>query len=142
MDSTARLRPVRPEDESFLYEVYASTRLDELALTGWTEQQKKEFLQMQFGAQHRYYHEQFPEAEFHIILIQNLPIGRLYVDRRSDEIRIIDIALLPEYRNAGIGSMFLHNLMEEAEQSRESDNDAQDCKHSERFVNGVHPEKS
>jgi len=114
MDTMASLRPVRPEDEGFLYDVYASTRTEELSVTGWTDLQKEQFLQMQFGAQHQYYKQQFPQAEFQIILLQNRPIGRLYVDRRQDEIRIIDIALLTEYRNAGIGSMFLQKMMAEA----------------------------
>ena len=46
------------------------------------------------------------------------PIGRLYVDRRTEEIRIIDIALLPEYRGKGVGSKLIRALLDEAEQER------------------------
>jgi N-acetylglutamate synthase-like GNAT family acetyltransferase len=38
-------------------------------------------------------------------------IGRLYLDYCRDEIRIINIALLPNYRNQGVGSGFLKAIL-------------------------------
>jgi ribosomal protein S18 acetylase RimI-like enzyme len=108
------LRPIRPDDEGFLYDVYASTRLDELATLGWSEPQREAFLRMQFRAQHQSYLTQFPMADFAIILHHGRPIGRLYIERRADEMRGIDIALLPEYRRAGIGTTILRDLLAEA----------------------------
>ena len=116
MNASVTFRPVRSEDESFLFEVYASTREEELAVLDWDEAQKEAFLRMQFTAQHRYYREQFPAADFQILLAGDLPIGRLYVDRREDEIRIIDIALLPQHRNTGTGTAILKDLLAEAAQ--------------------------
>lgn len=116
MDRLVTLRPITPEDDGFLYRIYASTREDELAVVDWDDGQKKEFLEMQFTAQHAFYMEQFPQAEFRIILLDEEPIGRLYVDRREDEIRIIDIALLAEHRNKGIGSTFLNDILSEGQQ--------------------------
>ena len=52
---------------------------------------------MPFDAQHAYYQEHYAGAAFDVILVDGQPAGRLYVARESDEIRIIDIALLPEY---------------------------------------------
>jgi len=109
------LRDCLPTDEPFLYRVYASTREEELAPLAWSDVQKKQFLHMQFDAQHRYYHDQFTDAEFQIIILDGERIGRLYVDRRSDEIRLIDIALLPAYRNMGIGSELIGILLKEAQ---------------------------
>lgn len=111
------LRPASPADRGFLYRVYASTRIDELAPLGWDEAQIRSFLEMQFSAQHDYYHAQFPKAEFQIILKDGEPVGRLYVDHRLNEIRIIDIALLPEHRGKGIGSALLSPIFEEAAKS-------------------------
>ena len=105
------LRPAGPDDEPFLYRVYAGTREDELAAVDWDAAQQAAFLRGQFEAQHHYYHEQFGSAEFQIILLGGEPIGRLYVDRRDDEIRIIDIALLPAHRNAGLGEALLTDLL-------------------------------
>ena len=112
--SSVRLRPIRPEDEPFLYDVYASTRLEELAPLGWSAEQQAAFLAQQFNAQHQYYQATYADADFQIILLNNQPAGRLYVERRDDEIRLIDIALLPAYRGAGVGSRLLHELLDEA----------------------------
>lgn len=114
MDRTITLRPIRPDDEAFLYRVYASTREDELAVLDWDRAQKEEFLRMQFRAQHTFYLEQFTQAQFDLIVLDGEPVGRLYVDRRSDEIRIVDIALLTEHRRRGIGSRLLNDLLAEA----------------------------
>jgi GNAT superfamily N-acetyltransferase len=108
------LRPIRPGNEGFLYDVYASTRLDELAALGWSDAQREAFLRMQFRAQHQSYLAQFPMADFAIILRHERPIGRLYIERKTDEMRGIDIALLPEYRQAGIGTAILRDLLSEA----------------------------
>jgi len=108
------LRPICPEDENFLYEVYASTRLDELAALGWSDAQREAFLRMQFRAQQQAYLAQFPMADLAIILCYERPIGRLYIERKTDEMRGIDIALLPEYRQSGIGTALLQDLLAEA----------------------------
>ena len=109
-----RLRPIAAADQLFLCRVYASTRQSEMALVSWSEAEKEAFLRMQFEAQHSYYQDEFPKAAFQVIELEGRPIGRLYVDRRPDEIRLIDITLLPEFRNAGIGSQLLHDLLGEA----------------------------
>ncbi len=118
MDDGITLRPIRPDDEAFLYRVYASTRQDELAPLGWSEEQKGAFLRMQFDAQHRYYQAQYPDAAFQVIQRGESPIGRLYVRRCPDEVSVIDIALLPEYRRAGVGSALLREILSEAAGAR------------------------
>jgi len=107
-------RQISAQDESFLYRLYASTRQEELAQTGWDEIEKENFLKMQFAAQHKFYREQFSRAAFNLILLDKMPIGRLYLDRRRDEIRIIDIALLPAYRCQGLGTKLMNDILTEA----------------------------
>lgn len=111
------LRPVEPGDEEFLYRVYASTREAELAQTGWDETQRAAFLRMQFDAQSSHYEEHYGGAEFSVILFDGTPVGRLYVARWREEIRIVDIALLPEHRGMGIGTRLLRGLVSESETS-------------------------
>jgi len=111
------LRPVTPEDEEFLVGVYASVRAAELALVPWTDAQREAFVRMQFEAQQQHYRERNPGATHHIILLDSAPIGRLYVARRENEIRIMDITILPEYRGRGLGTPLIVELMSEAEKA-------------------------
>ena len=111
------LRDVLPEDEAFLFEVYASTRAQELALVSWDDEQRKSFLTMQFAAQHSHYRERFPDASYSLILRDDSPVGRLYILRKKGEIRILDVTLLPEYRNGGIGTSLVRDLLDEAAQA-------------------------
>jgi ribosomal protein S18 acetylase RimI-like enzyme len=108
------LRPVREEDDDFLLSVYASTRADELARVPWTQEQKEAFLRMQFAAQKRHYAAEYPHAGHDIILVEGVPAGRVYVDRSGDELHILDITVLPQYRNRGTGSWFLRQVLDEA----------------------------
>ena len=110
-----RFRPITLGDEPFLSQVYASTRLDELAVTDWTDEQKVAFLQMQFVAQHKFYQENYTDTDFLVILQDDTLIGRLYVARWKEEIRIVDIAILPAYRRSGIGTTILRDLLAEAD---------------------------
>src|SRR5882724_5186909 len=111
------LRDASEKDEAFLREVYASTRAQELALIPWNDEQREAFLRMQFDAQHLHYHSQFPEASYQIILNEAEAIGRLYVLRKEAEIRILDITLLPQHRDAGIGTPLIRELLREADQT-------------------------
>lgn len=108
------LRTIQTEDREFLLRVYASTRVEELALTDWDEAQKQAFLLQQFEAQHHHYQAHYREAWFDLILLDGEPVGRLYVARWPEEIRIMDIALLPAFRNRGVGGGLLRDLLEKA----------------------------
>jgi GNAT superfamily N-acetyltransferase len=108
------LRPITAADGDFLRLVYAATREEELALVDWDDDQKAAFLEMQFTAQHAYYQEQFPQGSFDVIIVDDRPAGRLYVDRSPEEILVIDIALLPEFRGRGVGTEFLGRVLDEA----------------------------
>ncbi len=107
------LRAATPADEDLLRRVYRSTREDELALTGWAEAEKDAFIRMQFDAQKRSYEEQCPNASFDVVVVGGVPAGRLYVDRREEGTHILDVALLPEFRGAGVGSELLRRLLNE-----------------------------
>jgi len=107
-------RQANADDEPFLLVVYGSTRLEELALTNWDEAQRDAFVQMQFTAQQAHYRQNYPSGEHLIILLDGEAIGRLYVAEIAAEIRIIDVTILPEHRNAGIGTPLIRRLMETA----------------------------
>ena len=108
------LRPMSDLDLPFLQKVYFSTREDEMMLVSWNETEKQAFLESQFAAQHAYYQKYYANACFDVIERDNQPIGRLYVDHWEREIRIVDIALLPEYRGQGIGSHLISQIQSQA----------------------------
>ena len=108
------LRDVTPEDEPFLREVYASARAAELEMVPWSEEQKAAFLKFQFEAQDSQYRSQFTSADFQLIMNADAPVGRFYVLRTTDEIRILDITILPDSRSQGIGTSLIEQLLEEA----------------------------
>ncbi len=110
-------RSIDAKDQEFLFRVYASTRQEELAVLDWDPASKEAFLRMQFNAQHQYYREQFSQAAFWVIEKDGCPVGRLYLDQNDAELRVIDIALLPEYRGRGWGTALLEDVMAAAQQS-------------------------
>lgn len=102
------------EDLSFLATVYASTRLEEVASTGWPEEMQLQFLTHQADAQHRHYRRTYPNAEWLVIERGGEAIGRLFIEIWSDQVRLIDIALLPQGRGGGVGSAILADLQDMA----------------------------
>ncbi len=116
MDSRITLRPIGPDDMDFLLRVYGSTREEEMALViDWTAEQKAAFVRHQFEAQHAWYRDHYEGAQFDVILVDGVPAGRLYVHRRPAEIRLVDITLLPEFRQGGLGTSLLRDLLAEGE---------------------------
>ena len=109
------LRPAGDRDRAFLARVYGSTRADEMAVVPWSEEEKRTFLAQQFEAQSVDYARNYPDAAYDVVMVDGKPAGRLIVARWKDELHIVDIALLPEFRGRGIGSRLLQPLLEEAD---------------------------
>ncbi|QKD00982.1 N-acetyltransferase [Mesorhizobium loti R88b] len=107
-------RPSTEADLPFLSRLYASTRLEELAVTDWSEAQKAVFLDMQFQAQHAHYRKHYPDADWLVVEHAGQDIGRLYIERWPSQHRIIDIAFLPNHRRKGYGTALLRDLIDEA----------------------------
>lgn len=141
-------RPIEEADLPFLAELYASTRRDEVAQVPWSDEQKEAFLRWQFESQHQHYQTYYPDCEFLVIEAigerpgrggdegessgassgpaggsasggpRRRPIGRLYLDRWEEEIRLVDIALLPEHRGSGRGTAILERVLAEGRERR------------------------
>lgn len=108
------LRQVLPADEDFLYQVYASTRIEEVAAFGWGEEEQEAFLRMQYELQRLSYALTYPNAHHEVICVEEERAGQMLTNRSADTLTLVDISLLPEYRNRGIGSMLIRQLQEEA----------------------------
>ena len=109
------LRRVTQDDELFLLAVYASTREAELAQAAWAEGQREMFVRWQFDLQRREYDARFPDARYQLILIDGVPAGRIWTGEDEDQIRLLDIALLPQFQRRGAGTILLRELMKEAD---------------------------
>jgi ribosomal protein S18 acetylase RimI-like enzyme len=112
--SNILLKPATETDLEFQLTLYADTRSDEMSLVNWTDDQKHTFLSQQFQAQTKHYQINFPASTTKIIQLDDQPVGRLILNITETYIHIIDIALLFKYRNMGIGSILLKDLMKDA----------------------------
>ena len=108
------LRTVTPEDDEFLLAVYASTRAEELAQVNWEAGQKEIFVAWQFGLQRQEYDARYPNARYEVILVNDQPAGRIWIGEDDTQIRLLDIGLLKEFQNRGVGTFLLKELIAEA----------------------------
>ena len=105
---TLSYRPTTAEDEMFLRCLFESTR-DDLALL--PAELRAPLLDMQFRSQRGSYRVTFPDARYSMILVDQIPVGRMILDEQQDSIHLVDISILPEFRNRGIGSQVLRELI-------------------------------
>lgn len=108
-------RKVSENDFPFLRKVYRSTREEELSRSGMSDEDKSRFIEFQFNAQHAHYSQAYKDAEFDLILLDDEPAGRLYIWRTETQIRIMDIALVPDFQGKGIGTRILQSIIKESE---------------------------
>ena len=113
-------RPAAESDRAFLFELYASTRAQELAMVPWNEEQKRAFVEAQFAAQARGYQDSFPHATHEILTRDGVDVGRLYLTREIDNIQILDITIAAQARNEGIGAQVLAEIAAEADRNLQS----------------------
>lgn len=111
------LRAVTADDEALLLFIYDSSRAEELAQVQWQEGQREAFVKWQFDLQRREYDARYPGAEYDLILVDDQPAGRIWIGRDAEEIHLLDIVVLPEFQNRGVGGALLHSLIDEAKQS-------------------------
>jgi GNAT superfamily N-acetyltransferase len=112
--SSVTVRPVTAADDEFLLAVYTNTRADELAQVNWQPGQKESFVRWQFDLQRREYDARYPNARYQVVLVNNQPAGRIWVGEDETQIRLLDIGLLEEFQNRGVGTILLKRLITEA----------------------------
>jgi ribosomal protein S18 acetylase RimI-like enzyme len=120
MDNSVSLRPATADDAAFLELVYKSSRGDDLRGLGWDENRIGDFLSMQYEAQRAFDGQDHGKAMDQVILYDDKPVGRLLVESREQEIRCLDLAVLPDFRNRGVGTHLLRTLQTQATNSHRS----------------------
>lgn len=114
MKHSITVRPACATDEPFLFDVFCSVQKDQFASLEIPPDEKEQLMRIQFQAQQQQYRGQCPNADFDLVLNDGVPIGNFYALRGPDEFVLIDITLLPEHRNSGIGTMLVRDLILEA----------------------------
>jgi ribosomal protein S18 acetylase RimI-like enzyme len=109
------LRPITDNDLEFLLQLYASTRLAEKPFFNMNDEQWNEFIMLQFNCQHVQYMRNYDNATFDLVLVNDQPVGRLFVDWGKQEFRIVDIAFLPEFCGRGMGRKLIKSVITKAE---------------------------
>jgi len=98
------LRPATDDDRAFL------VGLNRAALGA--------YLEAAFGwddaALDAYFDEGFDASGGQVIQVDGVDVGELLVDERPGELRIVRLALLPEWQGRGIGSAVVRRLAERA----------------------------
>jgi len=100
----------------FLRDLYCTSRDEEIATVDWPAKQIKTFLHAQFELQQKHYTKTYPQSLRQLIHFNGQPIGRLYLnhDQLKQQIHLIDITILPEYRKLGIGAHLMTNIITQA----------------------------
>ncbi len=137
LDRGLDLRGETGADLDFLIDLYTSTRWEELAPVDWPDAAKRAFLAEQARLQHAHYLEHYAGAEMLLIsaplaavlngasaavtpwidttAAERALIGRIYLRTGASEIRLMEIALLPDLRGRGIGRRLISTLQSAAE---------------------------
>jgi len=111
------LRRVTVDDEAFLLHLFGTTR-EEFKFLNSTELDA--LLAMQFNLRQQQYRNGYPGGEDSLIIADGQPIGRIFINEDEDELTLVDVALLPEHRNQGIGSFLIDQLLVRAAAAKKS----------------------
>ena len=104
-------------DQPFLARLYATTRAD--ITSSWLPpEQQRILLEQQFQAQAADYGRNYPAEGHRVVELEDEPVGRVWLDSRPDELLVVDMALLPEHRCSGIGSLLLREIFAQADAAR------------------------
>jgi ribosomal protein S18 acetylase RimI-like enzyme len=109
-----RLRPCRDEDAEFLREVYVAYRWEEMQASGWPEAARRAFLHDQHRLQDAHYRQHYQGAARGVIEVAGQPAGRLYLYHCGHELRIVDVAFLPDFRGQGLGGAMITAVQQQA----------------------------
>ena len=108
------LRAYCPEDDPFLFELFASARAEQFSPLGFEPAQLEALLRLQYLAQTRDYAASHPRADHAIIWSGLRRVGRILTQENDGEIMLVDIAVLLQWRNCGIGTVLIRRLQETA----------------------------
>ena len=108
------LRAENGADEPFLHRLVIETVTQELAAESWPEPMRSHLTSLQYAARRQAVRTHFPDGHSRIILVDDREAGWLFFACLADEVRLVEIMILVEFRGRGIGSMVIRCLIENA----------------------------
>ena len=118
MSQVLTLRPARTDDEEFLNRLFYSVYLEKLQLVALSAEEKKTLVELMYQSFTRHYNSVAPASDDRLVLLDNESIGRMILLHLREEIRLADLAILPQYRCRGIGSALIGQLQTESTMSK------------------------
>ena len=113
-EESITLRPATEDDRQFLLALYKSSRGDDLRDLGWEEERIAEFLEMQYEAHQNFLANDHPDIQDQVVLSFGEPVGHLALEQRPEEIRLVDVSLMPAQRQHGTGTLLIQELQTQA----------------------------
>jgi ribosomal protein S18 acetylase RimI-like enzyme len=118
MSQILTLRPTRADDTEFLYRLFYSVHAEKLQVAPLSAEEKTRLVELMYQGFTRHYSLLAPVLDDRLILLNNESIGRMILLQTRDEIRLADLAILPEYRQRGIGSALIGQVQTESTMSK------------------------
>lgn len=107
-------RELAADDTPLMFRLYSAVKSDELGMDAWTSELRDHILRMQFEAQQSGYLHDYPRAVRRLIYRDGVAVGWVIVESGEAALLGIDLALLSEERNRGVGTRVIRELQNEA----------------------------
>jgi ribosomal protein S18 acetylase RimI-like enzyme len=101
------------DDEPFIRDLFYHHKTNELQAYSWPADFRENLLSMQYMAQQQACRQEFPNAEHKIIHKNGQAVGWLTTSINS-QIHIINLIIHKDFRNQGVGTAILKQILEDA----------------------------
>jgi GNAT superfamily N-acetyltransferase len=106
-------RPEHPEDEPFLFRLFAAHNSAVLRQSGIPAEMIDSLMEFQFRSQMKTYRTLYPDAIYSIISWNGDEVGRFIEYDETGVVYFVDFLLDPEYQAKGLGPAITWALMQE-----------------------------
>ena len=109
------MRPEAPDgsDEPFLFHLFASHKMPDMAFMPLDQAGREQLLRIQYRSMTAAYRGQYPNARFDIVALDGRPAGRLITDTNLERVYYVDIAMLPEIQAGGVATALMTAVLDE-----------------------------
>lgn len=109
-----RLRKRSECDSAFLFQLFSQIKKVELHFDLFPEEISSRILQMQYNAWEEMVRTRYSGSDDFIIMFDSERVGRVQFSETAEELRIINISILPLFQGEGIGTEILRKLLTDA----------------------------